>query len=146
MAPKSARSKSVKMVSSNKGFPVPPVFPKNCSLYDTHFQGGVYANLEQDRAFTQAVAMAKHRYEGSEDSGNSSLTHSISSWKGMQDEHHTEVNEKIRKVSSSSYSSRKKCSLQEKTKKTGSWKKKLLRTFSAGSVRTDKKATERGFF
>ncbi|KAI3415855.1 oxidation resistance protein 1 [Globodera pallida] len=47
--------------SNGCGFVVPPVFPKTCSLYDEKFNGGVFADHQEDRILVEAVDRVRKR-------------------------------------------------------------------------------------
>ncbi|KAH7701226.1 hypothetical protein AAVH_31644, partial [Aphelenchoides avenae] len=57
-----AGSTSAVTATSAKGLTAPPVFPKNLSLFDDRFNGGVYQDPRQDTELMSAVLEARKRW------------------------------------------------------------------------------------
>jgi hypothetical protein len=85
---------------TNTSFPIPPVFPKTCSLFDSHFNGGAFTDHNEDKKLMEALIDVRIKLQNmkkidannverdnqttfdelanlSSDSGNSSFSHSI---------------------------------------------------------------------
>uniref|UniRef100_A0A0K0FKF2 Oxidation resistance protein 1 n=1 Tax=Strongyloides venezuelensis TaxID=75913 RepID=A0A0K0FKF2_STRVS len=51
--------KNSRQASFDNSFHVPPVFPKSCSLYDSHYHGGAYSDRDLDEEILLAIKLKK---------------------------------------------------------------------------------------
>ncbi|CEF64232.1 TLDc domain-containing protein [Strongyloides ratti] len=55
--------KNLRHTSFESSFNIPPVFPKSCSLFDSHYHGGAYADSEMDNKILLAIKLRKSTNE-----------------------------------------------------------------------------------